>query len=98
MMWRVDISKLPRMSKTTTPPNEAGPDVPPPADAAFPVVPTSDAAQSTWCIRCNAPNPAGTRFCGSCGAELTPGARAFPGRVDVQPGVGAEVWVSAIVG
>jgi hypothetical protein len=93
----MDISKLPRLSQTSQP-AEAGT----PADAPLgtPVATTPPASATTWCARCNAPNPAGTRYCGNCGAELygggSPGAFAPP--ADVQPGVGAEVWISAIVG
>jgi hypothetical protein len=105
----MDISKLPRMSQTPPPPpNDPGVDAPdaPPAGAAFPVVnvasPAAAGAPSatSWCMRCNAPNPAGMRFCGSCGAELGPVAGIDYRSAGVQtgPGVGAEVWLSAIVG
>ena len=92
----MDISKLPRLSQTSQPADAgtpAGPSGTPPA-ATTPV-----AGSSLWCARCNAPNPAGTRHCGNCGAELRPaGAPNAFTPVDVQPGIGAEVWVSAIVG
>jgi hypothetical protein len=52
------------------------------------------------CNRCGATNPAGSRFCSGCGAELrAPAAVAYAeGHFDPSPGVGAEVWLSAILG
>jgi hypothetical protein len=84
----MDISKLPRLSKTSQAAETA------PTEVGGPVV-----AQTTtsWCMRCNAPNPAGTRFCGNCGAEL--GAGAAPLNYPrVEPGTGAEAWISIAVG
>jgi hypothetical protein len=99
----MDISKLPRMSKTTTPPNEAGPDVPVPPEAGFPVIqpnaPAGDASSpppaGLWCTQCHAPNAPGSYYCNGCGAPLRAGDAPAP---QIQPGVGAEVWVAAIVG
>jgi hypothetical protein len=93
----VDLSKLPKLSQTPAPPPsdpvEAAP-VSQPSQSGFPVIPVTPQPQQIWCANCHAPNPIGTRFCGNCGTELRGGAS--PARVE--PGVGAEVWVSAIVG
>jgi hypothetical protein len=108
----MDISKLPRMSKTTTPPNDAGDDVPVPPEAGFPALPPGEApvnaaapapsvaAPTVWCLKCHAPNPPGTRFCGSCGNELQQGAVNYAPRsaAGVDPGAGAEAWISIAVG
>jgi hypothetical protein len=89
----MDISKLPRLSKTSEGMPESGAEAPPaPAEAGGPAV----AQTTSWCMRCNAPNPAGTRFCGNCGAELRPAAAINSG--SVEPGVGAEAWISIAVG
>jgi hypothetical protein len=94
----VDLSKLPKLSQTPAPPpNDPAEPAPAPhaSQPGFPVVPVTPQPQQTWCANCHAPNPIGTRFCGNCGAELRAGA-ASP--ASVEPGVGAEVWISAIVG
>src|SRR5688572_14557928 len=111
---RMDISKLPRMSKTTTPSNDAGENVPAPPEAGFPALPPGEApvnaaapspsvtAPTVWCLKCHAPNAPGSAFCNHCGATL-PGSgagatvSAATSPASVQPGIGAEVWVSAIV-
>jgi hypothetical protein len=85
----MDISKLPRLSQTSQP---AG-DAPPPDTAAGPPVAQ---APTSWCTRCHAPNPPGTRYCGNCGAELRTGAVDYAR--SVEPGAGAEAWVSIAVG
>lgn len=96
----MDISKLPRMSQTPAPPpqdpNEPSP-APPVGNPGFPVVvPPPQAAQapSVWCRQCNAPNSPTSAYCSGCGAQL----RTTFTPDSVSPGVGAEVWVSAIVG
>jgi hypothetical protein len=98
----MDLSKLPRLSQTTTPPNEAGPDVPVPPEAGFAVGPTSAAAPNAssptssaiWCTRCHAPNAVSSTYCNNCGEAI----RSNSGAHHIDPGVGAEVWVAAIVG
>ena len=82
----MDISKLPRLSKTDSPPAAgADPAVPPPPPAVG------------YC-QCGAPLRAGARFCDSCGAPAA-GAAAQPiVYVPRDAGVGAEVWLSAIIG
>jgi hypothetical protein len=102
----MDISKLPRMSNTPAPPPVSREDVdaassPPPPEAGFPVVTDNDEAQSQkiHCSRCGAANLAGSRFCSSCAAELRPPAAiAYADRALEGPGLGAEVWLSAIIG
>jgi hypothetical protein len=101
----MDLSKLPRMSQTPAPPPhdpaETAPQ-PVPADAAFPVIvpPTASEAAPVRCNRCGAANSASSRFCSGCGSELgAPAAVAYAeGHFDRNPGIGAEVWLSAILG
>jgi hypothetical protein len=94
----MDISKLPRLSQTpahSANPSDAtaeatGPASPPTATAPH-------APPQVWCGQCNAPNAPGSAYCNGCGAALRPNVNyASAGAVD--PGVGAEVWLSAIVG
>jgi hypothetical protein len=65
------------------------------------VITTTSAPSAGYC-RCGAPLRAGARFCDSCGAPVAnPAPAAAPAyestaRPDV--GVGAEVWLSAIIG
>ena len=91
----MDISKLPRLSKT-----EQATDQPPAGDgAAAPLPPVAAPAPAvTWCRQCHGPSPIGSRFCSHCGAPLD-GAVGYasPG-VGGAAGVGAEVWVSAVLG
>ena len=94
----MDISKLPRLSQTSAPPPQDAPEpaTPPPAEAGFPVVhpaPPTARAATVWCRHCNAPNSPTSAYCSGCGAQLRAVAP-----VGVEPGIGAEVWVSAIVG
>jgi hypothetical protein len=100
----MDLSKLPRMSHTSSPPPpdpaETAPQ-PVPPEAGFPVIipPTASEAAPVHCNRCGAPNPAGSRFCSGCGGELrAPAAVTFGAGTMDSPGVGAEVWLSAILG
>ena len=68
----MDLSKLPRLSKT---------DAPPPADEpaaeapmrAFETVQTTSAPAAGYC-HCGAPLRPGARFCDSCGAPVTTAA------------------------
>ena len=100
----MDLSKLPRMSHTPSapPPDpaETAPQSVPP-DAAFPAIPVTASGEPApvHCNRCGAANPAGSRFCSGCGGELrAPAAVTFSAGAMDSPGVGAEVWLSAILG
>jgi hypothetical protein len=100
----MDLSKLPRMSHTPSPPPpdpaETAPQ-PVPPDAAFPVIvpPTASEAAPVHCNRCGAWNPAGSRFCSGCGTDMrAPAAATFGVGALETPGIGAEVWLSAIIG
>jgi hypothetical protein len=107
----MDLSKLPRMSKTDTPHNDPGPEDPAPKGAdGFPVgpaAPQKDPAApvpfvtaSAWCPNCGAPLAPASKFCNSCGARLsfgaTGGGEGAAG--DVPPGAGIEGWISIGVG
>jgi hypothetical protein len=108
----MDLSKLPRMSKTDTPHNDPGPaeSPPPPGGAGFPVIPAApqrdpDApvpfvTASAWCPNCGAPLAPASKFCNSCGARLTFGGAGGDSRAasDVPPGAGIEGWISIGVG
>jgi hypothetical protein len=100
----MDLSKLPRMSQTPSPPPpnpaETTPQPVPPG-AGFPVIvpPTASEAAPVHCNRCGAANPLGSRFCSACGAELRAPAVVTMGVGALEtPGIGAEVWLSAILG
>jgi hypothetical protein len=82
----MDISKLPKLSQTPAPAAQGDK----PTEMGEPAV----AAQAAWCPRCHAPNSAGATFCNSCGVQL----RVMDAAPNVGPGIGAEVWVAAIVG
>ena len=100
----MDLSKLPRLSKTDTPAApetavDAGPGVPPQGFEPV-MVATSSAPAAGYC-RCGAPLRAGARFCDSCGAPAAGGHVAAAQRefyVPSDAGVGAEVWLSAAIG
>ena len=105
----MDLSKLPRLSKTDAPP--AAPDATeadvtssaPPRGGFEPVMPNSipTSAGAVGYCQCGAPLRAGARFCDSCGAPVAGAAAAPPQRdfyVPRDAGVGAEVWLSAIIG
>src|SRR4051812_46139777 len=108
----MDISKLPRMSKTDTPNNDPGPpDAPlPPGGAGFPVGPAAPQRDedapvpfvqaSAWCPNCGAPLAPASKFCNSCGARLTFGGAGGSEKAagDVPPGSGIEGWVSIGLG
>jgi hypothetical protein len=99
----MDISKLPRMSKTDTPPNDpAAPDQPAPPPSAFPVVnpaapqpvaPIPFVTASAWCPNCGAPLQAASKFCNSCGARI-----GAPDEGGGGGGMGVEGWISIGVG
>jgi hypothetical protein len=100
----MDLSKLPRLSKTDAPPapDAAASEPAPPGARGFDPVLTTSAPAAGYC-RCGAPLRLGARFCDSCGAPVDPGVSppvasyaSAPIRTDV--GVGAEVWLSAIIG
>jgi hypothetical protein len=94
----MDLSKLPRLSKT-----DAGtssiPVVPDPsvADAAAP-----PAVETSFCVRCAAPLRGGAKFCDNCGAPAGVDYTAPRLQADAAPGagvgVGVEVWISAVIG
>ena len=89
----MDLSKLPRLSKTDVPPGSPTDPEPAPhaAPGGFPVVmpgspaagpvptPVVPAAQlSSFCRQCGAPLRPGARFCDSCGAPATPSQSGYP--------------------
>src|SRR5205809_967388 len=85
----MDLSKLPRLSKTDAPPPSpdasdvaADPDGPAPPPAA---------ATATFCNRCGAPLRPGARFCDSCGAGTGIGSDYAAAPVRAEPGVEAAV-------
>jgi len=85
----MDLSKLPKMSKTPKPgadaPETASPGAAPSSSSSASIAPAAN------CLACGLPLRAGARFCDACGA---PTARA--GRP--APGAGAEAWISIAVG
>lgn len=89
----MDLSKLPRLSKTEDPPPGASASDPPPVATAPP-----PAAAANYCLQCGAPLRAGARFCESCGARLAGRYAGAPEYEASDGGVAAEVWVSAIIG
>lgn len=77
----MDLSKLPRLSKTASPPGE-----PEPAP-----VPALDYAAGTMpCPFCKAPIRIGARFCDACGAQLS-------GRSGGALSAGPEPWAGIII-
>jgi hypothetical protein len=89
----MDLSKLPRLSTTgSPPPDPASPEAPPPE-----LVTTTSAPAAGYCT-CGAPLRAGARFCDSCGAPVAAGSsqRGFAPEGDA--GSGAEVWLSVAIG
>jgi hypothetical protein len=96
----MDLSKLPRLSRTDSPPppDAPGPETAPPPPGGFEPVMASAPATTQYC-QCGAPLRSGARFCDSCGAPVA--GAAAPQRaiyVGGDAGVGAEVWLSAIIG
>jgi hypothetical protein len=101
----MDISKLPRLSQT--PAHATGGEPAPEATAepavGSPSLVSPPAAETTWCPTCHAPNSTGSAFCNNCGARLRGNANsstvARAGHAaDLGPGIGAEVWLSAVIG
>jgi hypothetical protein len=91
----MDLSKLPRLSKTesgTGAPSVAT-DSPHATDA-----PAQPAPTATFCLRCAAPLRPGAKFCDSCGSPAGVDYTKPALRVDPDLGVGIEVWISAIIG
>jgi hypothetical protein len=85
----MDLSKLPRLSKTETP-TDAGVAAPTAGEQPAP------AAAATFCNGCGAPLRPGARFCDSCGAPTySPSYHTAP---DPDVGYGAEAWISIAVG
>jgi hypothetical protein len=82
---RMDLSKLPRLSKTAAPPPAAAEETPPAAIA-------STASQQTVpCPLCNAPLRPGARFCDTCGAQLVRNPQ-----MNIGSGI-AEGWLSIAI-
>jgi hypothetical protein len=85
----MDVSKLPRLSKTEVPRPS-----PMPAEGAAP-------ERGAFCDRCGAGLRAGARFCDACGtpaANSTPTAGPGFRHDDEPPGAGLEVWISIGLG
>jgi hypothetical protein len=93
----MDLSKLPRLSKTDAaePAPVSNADAPA-ADAPPPLA--QPAVARTFCLQCGAPLRAGARFCDSCGARVESGGLDYAAPVRADAGVAAEVWLSAIIG
>jgi hypothetical protein len=89
----MDLSKLPRLSNTTTPPpSDPDPTSPPPD-----LLSTTSAPPAGYCA-CGAPLRPGSRFCDSCGSPVaSPSTRLNYSR-DPDAGSGAEVWLSVAIG
>ena len=78
----MDLSKLPRMSKTP----------PVPAESETPAAPAeSSSAPMTLCPYCKAPIRVGARFCDSCGVQISGRGNAGIGSA------GPEAWISIAV-
>jgi uncharacterized protein YjeT (DUF2065 family) len=92
----MDLSKLPKLSQTPPPPdNAAGPD-PATAPAASPGTNPAAPKVELFC-RCGAPITPGTNFCSHCGANYY---EAVGGRGDSRPrdagaGPGGGMWIEA---
>ena len=96
----MDLSKLPRLSKTDAPsPPDPVESAPPSPRGAFEVIPTTSAPAAGYCA-CGAPLRPAARFCDSCGARVSAAgpAHAIPYAPLPEPGVGAEVWISIAIG
>lgn len=93
----MDLSKLPKLSQTPAPPDNAAPVSPGDASAAG-----GPAKVELFC-RCGAPITPGTNFCSHCGANyyeaVGGGRRGAPrGRDDSGAIIGAEAWMSIAIG
>ena len=92
----MDLSKLPKLSQTPPPAdNAAGPD-PATSPAAAPGTNASAPKVELYC-RCGAPITPGTNFCSHCGANYY---EAVGGRGDARPrdagaGPGGGMWIEA---
>ncbi len=82
----MDLSKLPRLSKSETPPPAT------PVESTTPPPMAAAPATGAACPYCAAPLRAGARFCDSCGTAL----RRAPESGAV--GMGAEAWISIGLG
>jgi hypothetical protein len=85
----MDLSKLPRLSKTQTPP---APAETPPAEPAAQAGAQPLPSLTRECPQCQAPLRSGAKFCDSCGLPLRSPSS------DVAPGVSAEAWISVGIG
>jgi hypothetical protein len=88
----MDLSKLPRLSKTETP----APDV----SATPPEPPPAPLRRGAFCDRCGAALRAGARFCDGCGTPVAGASlpRDRDAGDDVPAGVGVDVWFSLVLG
>ena len=90
----MDLSKLPRLSKTETPTGDPNPPATPGVEPT-PAIPASPYATpqtfASWCVRCGAPMAPGANFCNSCGTRAAGGAGAGSG-------LGIEAWISIGLG
>jgi len=90
----MDLSKLPRLSTTASPPpDDTNPN---PTASEPPLVSTTSAPATGYCA-CGAPLRAGSRFCDSCGSPVA-AATTFAQPRDADAGTGAEVWLSVAIG
>jgi hypothetical protein len=98
----MDLSKLPRLSKTDTPsatPDAADTTTAPPGAPPLATPVAAPVAARAFCLQCGAPLRPGARFCDSCGVKADPGGVDYASdRVRADAGVGAEVWLSAVIG
>jgi hypothetical protein len=92
----MDLSKLPKLSQTPPPPdNAAGPD-PSMSPADAPALPVQQKVE-LYC-RCGAPITPGTNFCSHCGAnyyEAVGGGGAARSARDTAQGAGSGMWIEA---
>jgi hypothetical protein len=82
----MDLSKLPRLSKTS--PNAAAPEQP---TAPSPhVAPTAVQPETVPCRFCGSPVRVGARFCDTCGAQLASTPQDYPLGI-------AEAWIGIVI-
>jgi len=84
----MDLSKLPKLSKTQTPPPA------PPVESIIPLAHSGAPMSGFACPYCASPLRAGARFCDSCGSALRVASPGTAGAV----GMGAEAWISIGIG
>lgn len=100
----MDLSKLPRLSKTEPPAGDAAP-------LAAPAGNAPPGARGAFCDQCGAALRTGARFCDSCGTATSAAGRETTGAVPT-PGLGyaptappsdggglaIDIWISIIIG